>query len=228
VAWVPSWHGGVRAARFHRRVDAGPQERPERHRCPAGDWHHRRSPWPQPRATGSSWSGKPLEQSAPGLYQWPGRAPSFGVRLVNAARTVHGSAFGTVTDAVSSAGVRAVADQFATRAVPVPVPIYASANRGSLHAAIDNDATYHSAAVNDAYPHADAYRDSIYRAVAVNNAYPHGAIYRATAVNSVIIHGAAANRGAVHAGPELAAMAGALRGACPWTAGTGSSTCSLS
>ena len=74
------------------------------------------SPRPQRRATGSSWTGKPREQSASGLRRWLG-CVSFVVRLADAARTVRGSAFDTGD--VSSADFRAVADKLAACAVSV-------------------------------------------------------------------------------------------------------------
>ena len=149
MARVPSWRGGPRAARFHRPVLAAPQERrPKRHRCPAGDRHHRRSPRPPVRASGSSWSGQSREQSAPGLRQWRGRA-SFVVCLAGAARAARGAAFDT--GALGSAGVRAVADELAARAVSVPIGI--SANRGFLRAARYSPTFVNADAVEDA----DAY-----------------------------------------------------------------------
>jgi hypothetical protein len=184
VARVPSWRDGPRAARFHRPVAAEPQERrPERHRCPAGDRHHRRSPRPQLRASGSSRGGKSLEQSAPGLCRRLGWA-SFLVRLADAALAVPSWAFDT--DALSSADFRAVADKLATWAVAVPTCV--SANRGFLHTSrysptfVNTDAYLNADAVEhadgdaylhgDAVEHADAYLNAIYHAYAHTYLHP--------------------------------------------------------
>ena len=206
MARVPSWRGGPRAARLHRPVVAAPQgRRLKRHRCPAGDRHHRRSPRPPVRASGSSWSGKSREQSARGLRRWRGRA-SFVVCLADDARAARGAAFDT--GALSSADVRVVADELAARAVSVGI----SADRGFLHTA------RHSPTFVDAVEDADAYLLANAVEHADADAYLHGnpvehgnAVRHANVLNA---HPHALNphlhaidhADAVHAGPELAAV----------------------
>jgi hypothetical protein len=209
VARVPSWPGGPRAARFHRPVVAAPQERrPKRHRCPAGDRHHRRSPRPPVRAHGSTWSGQSREQSAPGLRRWRGRA-SFVVYLADAARAATGAAFDT--GALGSADVRAVADQLAACAVSVLIGI--SADRGFLHTArhsptfvnADADAVEDAYLLADAVEHADA--DAYVHGYSVKhgNLVEHGNPVEHANVLSAHPH-AIDRADAVHAGPELAAV----------------------
>ena len=197
MARVPSWRGGPRAARLHRPVVAAPQgRRLKRHRCPAGDRHHRRSPRPPVRASGSSWSGKSREQSARGLRRWRGRA-SFVVCLGDDARAARGAAFDT--GALSSADVWVVADELAACAVSVPIGI--SANQGFLYTA-RHSPTYVNA---DSYLHADTVEYADLHADHHGDAYLHGnPVEHGDAVNAHL-H-AIDHADAVHAGPELAAV----------------------